>query len=138
MTHGTRRRLVDRKIVELLRSGKGVNVIRETLHVSKRRIRALREKSLALGYLSKEGGPGGVALPAYPAGLFPDAGDGRSDRESETDKLLEGRKEWIRERLADGWHGVSVYEELKDERVSRSSFYRYLDRHELVMSSFWV
>lgn len=131
MTRNTRRRLVDRKIIELLISGKGVNAIRESMRVSKRRIRFLREKALAQGYLSTEGGPGTVALPPYPAGLFSDTVDRRSDRESQTDKLLEGRKEWIRERLADGWHAVSVYEELKDDQVSRSSFYRYLERHQL-------
>lgn len=122
---------MDRKIIELLMVGKGVNTIRETLHISKRRIRTLREKALARGYLSQEGGPGGMALPPYPEALFPDVVDGRSDRESETDKLLEGRKEWIREHLAGGWHAVTVYEEIKDDRVSRSSFYRYLDRHAL-------
>lgn len=131
MTHGTRRRLLDRKIIELLMRGKGINAIGVTLHVSKRRIRALREKARARGYLSNGGGPGGVALPPYPEGLFPDIVDGRSDRESETDKLLEGRKEWIRERLAGGWHAVTVYEELRNNQVSRSSFYRYLDRHGL-------
>ena len=131
MTRQTRRQLVDRKIVELLVIGTGVNALMRNLHVSKRRIRALREKARAHGYLTEDGQPGTVKLPPYPESLFPDVIDGRADQGSDLDALLAPQAEWIRERLTTGWHAVTVYEELKQPEVSRSSFYRYLERHQL-------
>jgi transposase len=59
--------------------------------------------------------------------------DGRSLRVSEAYRLLAPHAAWIRERLEAGWHAGTVFEELPEElkEVSRSSFYRYLERHEL-------
>lgn len=134
MTVVTRRRMVDRKIVELLIGGTGINAIGRTLHVAKRRIRALRERAIQAGYLSADGRPGATALPSYPQGVFPDGVDGRTLRLSEAHGLLEPQKGWIEERLAAGWHAVTVFEELPEELkkvIGRSSFYRFLKRHNL-------
>ena len=166
MTRQTRRHLVDRKIVERLVSGCGVNAIARTLRVSKRRSRNLRAQAWTHGYLKEEGGPGEVKLPPYPERLFPDVADGRAGPSSELDRLLAPKTQWIRECLQAGWHAVSVYEELTRPptgigpvgrpdpnacipvsvngqpattgespltlgEISRSSFYRYLERHTL-------
>ena len=131
MTRQTRRQLVDRKIVELLVNGTGVNAIARNLRVSKRRIRALRANAWTHGYLKEDGRPGEVKLPPYPERLFSDVVDGRAGASSELDTLLAPKAAWIRECLEAGWHAVSVYEELKKAEVSRSSFYRYLERHKL-------
>lgn len=133
MTGMTRRRMVDRKIVELLIGGMGLNAIGRSLHVAKRRIRALRERAKVQGYLEEDGQRGPTALPPYPEAIFPDPVDGRSLRVSEAYRLLAPHEAWIRERLEAGWHAVTVFEELPEElkEVSRSSFYRYLERHAL-------
>jgi hypothetical protein len=133
MSKLTRRRMMDRKIVELLMSGVGVNEIGRNLHVAKRRIRALRDKAKKRGYLSEDGRPGLIALPAYPEALFSDDVDGRTLQLSASHQLLEEKREWIGERLQAGWHAVTVLEELPPELkdISRSSFYRFLERHKL-------
>jgi transposase len=131
MTGQTRRRMMDRKIVEMLRRGMGVNAIAQHLHVAKRRIRGVRGKAVEHGYLDADGTPGSVALPAYPEALFPDTVDGRRLRLSESHQVLEPHHDWIREHLQAGWHAVTVFEELPVEGVSRSSFYRFLERHQL-------
>jgi hypothetical protein len=133
MSKLTRRRMMDRKIVELLMRGVGVNEIGRNLHVAKRRIRALRDKSKKRGYLSDDGRPGLIALPAYPEALFSDEVDGRTLQLSASHQLLEEKREWIGERLQAGWHAVTVLEELPPELkdISRSSFYRFLERHKL-------
>jgi transposase len=125
--------MVDRKIVELLIGGMGLNAIGRSLHVAKRRIRALRERAKVQGYLEEDGQRGPTALPPYPEAIFPDPVDGRSLRVSEAYRLLAPHEAWIRERLEAGWHAVTVFEELPEElkEVSRSSFYRYLERHAL-------
>lgn len=128
----TRRRMVDRKIVELLIIGTGVNAIARELHVSKRRIRRLREQAWEHGYLEEDGRPGAVKPPPYPEAVFPDPVDGRSLRSSETQQLLAPHEAWIRERLGAGWHAVTVYEELPAPGIGRSSFYRYLERRGLL------
>lgn len=61
MTPKTRKRRIERKIVEFLISGKGINRICKELHVGKRRVRELREQARVMGYLG-----GGVALPCFP------------------------------------------------------------------------
>lgn len=131
MTVVTRRRMVDRKIVELLINGVGINAIARGLHVAKRRIRELRRRAQEQGYLAEDGRRGAVAPPPYPEGIFADPGDGRSLRVSESHQLLEPHGTWIRERLEAGWHAVTVFEELPVAGISRSSFYRYLERHKL-------
>jgi transposase len=122
--------MMDRKIVEMLRSGEGVNQIGRSLHVAKRRIRALREQAMEQGYLQADGSCGPLALPDYPEAIFPERVDGRTQRLSASHQVLEEQREWIRERLEAGWHAVTVFEELAVTGVSRSSFYRFLERHQ--------
>ena len=121
---------MDRKIVELLIGGAGVNSISRTLHVSKRRVRRLREQAKEYGYLTEQGSKGAVELTCYPEAVFPDPVDARSLRVSEAHKLLEPHRAWVEERLRAGWHAVTVFEELPVS-TSRSSFYRYLERSKL-------
>ena len=134
MTVVTRRRMMDRKIVEMLRSGAGVKSVARQLHVAKWRIRELREQAKACGYLEEGGRPGPTMLPPYPEALFPDGVDGRTLRLSASHQLMEPKKGWVEERLQAGWHAVTVFEELPEDLkavVSRSSFYRFLERHQL-------
>jgi transposase len=56
--------------------------------------------------------------------------DGRSEKLSETDLLLDPKREWIKERIELGWSPQTVFEELPLS-VPRSNFYRYLHRHKL-------
>lgn len=126
---------MERKIVEMLVHGAGVNKIASELHVSKSRIRRLRELAKQYRYLDEAGKrPGQVPLPSYPEALFPDTADKRSLQVSETHRLLASKHEWIRDCLQAGWHAVSVWEELPTQglgEVKRSSFYRYLENHKL-------
>lgn len=130
MSQMTRRRLMDRKIVEMLRQGAAVKAIARSLHVSKKRVKELRRLAWKYGYLDRGGGPGAVALPAYPEAVFPDRADGRSQKMSEEHLKLDVVRDWIKERLEVGWQPVTVFEELPAtlSDVSRSSFYRYLAR----------
>jgi hypothetical protein len=126
MIKNTRKKLMERKIVELLISGKGVNKLSEQLHVCKRRIRNLREQAKIAGYIG-----GGVTLPPYPEALFQNSKESQSiDSISEADQLLTAHREWIIERLQAGWRAISVFEKLP-AKVSRSSFYRFLKRHRI-------
>lgn len=122
---------MDRKIVELLMGGAGVKQIARNLHVSKTRIRVLREKAKEYGYLTEEGSGGAVALPPYPMAVFPDPVDKRSLKVSPPHQLLEPHRAWIEDRLRAGWHAVTVFEELPVQGIGRSSFYRYLEGHKL-------
>jgi transposase len=116
---------MDRKIVEFLISGKGVNKIAQELHVCKRRIRRLREQAQSLGYLGS-----GVALPAYPSAIFPEDAKVALVSHSGVDELLSAHRDWIVNRLEVGWRPVTVFEELPVQ-VNRSSFYRFLERHQI-------
>lgn len=116
---------MERKIVERLLAGSGVNQICRELCVSKHRVAMVRAKAEEAQYLD-----GSIKLPAYPEALFPDAVDGRSGRGSAAWRELAEHLDWITERLESGWHAVTVYEELP-VRVQRSSFYRFLTRHRL-------
>lgn len=125
---------MDRKIVEMLVSGAGVNLVGRTLHVGKARIRRLRQEAWERGYLSATGGRGVVPLPAPPEVIFPDPVDGRALQISVEHRELACHEEWIRDRLQTGWLAVTVFEELPAAVravVSRSSFYRYLERAKL-------
>lgn len=122
---------MDRKIVELLIGGTGVNEIARTLNVGKSRIRELRVRASGAGYIGPDGGPGSIALPPYPEVIFPDVEDKRRQKTSEGIELLGSCHAWIEERLKAGWHAVTVFEELPVTGVSRSSFYRYMVRHKL-------
>lgn len=125
MTKSTRRRLMDRKIVELLICGKGVNKLSVELHVCKRRVRRLREKAKALGYIG-----GGIPLPPFPEALFPEDAPRVEGPLSEADQLLSLHRDWITDRLGVGWSPITVFEELP-VKVARSSFYRFLERHKI-------
>lgn len=114
---------MERKIVENLRSGKGVNEICELLKIGKKRLANIRKKAKEYGYLDKD-----KQLPAYPEALFPLSVDRRSQKTSEADLALIEHKEWILARLEADWQPVTVHEEMP-VKVSKSSFYRFLHRH---------
>lgn len=122
---------MDRKIIEFLIQGLGVNEIARLLHIAKRRIRKLRKLAVECGYLDETSHAGKTELPPYPERIFPEYVDGRTLHLSESQKLLEPHRSWIKERLESGWHLVTVYEELPVKGISRSSFYRYLTRNHL-------
>jgi hypothetical protein len=115
--------------------GRGVEKICLELNVGKQRVRGVRTKAISAGYLDDSGRrPGSTAAPLAPLPLFPDPVDGRSGRTSEQDKILIERMEWIRERLSAGWKPITIFEELEGvglREVSRSGFYRFLERYEL-------
>ena len=98
----------------------------------------LRDLALEYGYAelasvegkSKIFRAGPRAIPPYPEALFP-LSDGRSERVSDTDLVLNPKREWIRDRLETGWSPQTIFEELPCA-VPRSNFYRYLHRHELM------
>src|ERR1035437_516122 len=97
MTDMTRRRMMDRKIVEMLRGGASVKAVARMMRVAKRRIRTLREQAKEYGYLEADGRLGPAALPPYPEAIFPDPVDGRSLRLSEAHQLLRPHQSWVQE-----------------------------------------
>ncbi|MFQ5456665.1 MAG: hypothetical protein ACE5EA_10790 [Nitrospirota bacterium] len=117
---------MERKIVEQLVSGKGINAVCRDLKVGKNRAAHVREKAREYGYLDRS-----VPIPPYPEALFPDPVDGRSVKTSESDVQLSSQREWIEERLQAGWQPITIFEELSIP-VGRSSFYRFLHRHKLI------
>jgi len=125
MNKQNRRRLMERKIVEQLVSGKSFNAVCRDLKVGRNRVSHLREMAREYGYLE-----GSTPIPPYPEALFPDTIDGRSEQKSEADIQLQGQRQWIEERLLAGWQPISIYEELPVD-IGRSSFYRYLHRYKL-------
>lgn len=122
---------MDRKIVELLLTGAGVNSVARDLRVGKKRVSILCKQAKKYGYLTEAGERGAVALPPYPESVFPDAVDKRSLQASPQEPLLEPHRAWMEERMRAGWHAVTVFEELPVAGISRSVFYRYLERHKL-------
>ena len=120
---------MERKIIELLILKKSQNEIVKILGVGDRRVRAIRKMAETWGYIGTENPK---QLPPYPEDVFPDATPScPSDQAvSEADLILRSKIEWIKERLISGWHPITVYEELHTS-VSRSSFYRFLTRHDL-------
>lgn len=125
MSSIVRRQRMERRIVELLVLKRGVKSICRQLHVGKDRVREVRTKAKEHGYLG-----GSRELPLPPEALFPVVGR-KPPAPSEPDKLLSERSQWIRERLEAGWRPITVFEELGLADVSRSSFYRFFQRHEL-------
>jgi hypothetical protein len=132
MTQQTRKRFMDRKIVELFLQGKSAREIMRQLIIGDRRVGKIRCLAEEYGYLTPRGteGPPATQLPPYPEALFPYGPDGRACKASEANTLILPRKDWITECLTAGWHPISVFEELQ-LAVSRSSFYRFLHRHGL-------
>lgn len=125
MKKATRRRLMERKIVEYLVSGKGFNEICQQLKVGRKRVANIREKARSYGYVE-----GNTPIPPYPEALFPNPIDKRTLKISEADIALQEHKGWIEERIISGWQPVTVYEELPI-KTGRSSFYRFLHRYNL-------
>lgn len=128
MTRQTRKRLMERKIVELFLQGVSDREVMRRLGVGDRRVRRIRCLAEEYGYVGREPA---VPLPPYPEALFPDGPDGRESKASEANSLILARKPWITERLHAGWHPITVFEEL-GVAVGRSSFYRFLHRHGLI------
>ena len=126
-----RKQNMDRRILENLSLGFGVKAICKSLFVGKDRVKRVRKKGVQLGYLG-EGGrtPGEVSIPPIPENVFPDTPDHRYEKSSEADDVLLGHKEWIKERLIADWSPITIFEELSLKEVGRSSFYRFLHRHD--------
>ncbi len=126
MTLETRKRLMERKIVEAMMQGKSDRQICLLFKAGNRRINKIRTKAIDYGYLS-----GHRVLPPYPEAVFPELPDDKGLLlVSEADELLLTKKDWIVDRLEATWHPITIFEEL-GLAVSRSSFYRFLDRHNL-------
>lgn len=127
----------DRKIVEGLRLGKSLTSLQKQSGKSKGYVIKIKDLALEYGYIEKfvseEKGVSYRAtkknLPNYPEALFIWK-DRRSEQATETDALLEPKREWIIERLNTSWSPQTIFEEL-EIAVPRSNFYRYLRRHGL-------
>ena len=130
----TKRRLTDRKIVEFILQGDGINQISRAFHVGKSRIRELRKQAQECGYIIEPGIPGDVPIPPLPHALFPDPEDSRFSRYSESYQILDIHQDWIKDRLNSGWNAITIFQEIP-VKVSRSSFYRYLNKNQLLKSS---
>ena len=130
---------VDRKIVEGLRERKSLTGLAKLTGKGKGYVIKIRDLALEYGYIeyvddSKRNLQAtSKSLPPYPEALF-GWYDGRRDKLSETDKLLEPRHEWIKERLELSWSPQTIFEELS-VAVPRSNFYRYLKRQNLIKHS---
>ena len=120
----TRRRNLERKVVEYLIEGASQRWIIKHLKVGDRKLRKIADLAKAFGYLS------GTPMPDYPAAIFPDPDDLRSRKSSEADRLLILKKDWIVDRLQVGWRPITVFEECGLD-VTRASFYRFLHRHAI-------
>lgn len=122
-----RRGIVDRKIVELLRSKIPIRQITKSMKVGKARVRKLRSLAEIKGFLNLE-----HPLPPFPSALFDEMLQNNSSRPSDVDTLLATYLDWINSRFTAGWHAISIFEQLPcGEKVTRSSFYRFLKRHDL-------
>lgn len=114
---------MDRKIVVHLLENKSQRWIATQLKVGDRRVRRVAEAARMAGYFDD------VPLPPYPEPLFAEA-PARAMLPSENDELLLPKRDWILDRLRVGWRPITVYEEL-GVTLPRSSFYRFLHRHDL-------
>jgi hypothetical protein len=119
----TKEMFMDRKIVQLFLDGKSKRKICQELKVGSRRIDKLILLSKEKGYLD------GIPLPPYPEALF-ERKKKKKLSISECDNLLIEHKNWILDKIILGWSKVTVFEELPI-KVKRSSFYRFLKRHQL-------
>lgn len=125
------RHRMDRRILEKLALGQGVKLICKELRVGKDRVRAARAKGIEFLYLNPEGNAiGSKPVPPPPANVFPDFVDLRLQKTSEIDQLLLTHRDWIAERLVAKWSPITIFEELKLDKGSKSSFYRFLYRHD--------
>jgi hypothetical protein len=124
MNRFMRKRAMDRKIVEQLIMLKSFNDIEKHLKVGKKRIRKVHDLAKSLGYLD------GVILPSYPESIFDPPDAEYPGPVSLIDKALLDQIPWIKERRALEWHWITILEELPI-KVSSSSFYRFIRRHNL-------
>ena len=107
MTKQNRRRLMERKIVEQLVSGKSFNAVCRDLKAGRNRVSHIREMAREYGYLE-----GSTPIPSILKRYFQTPVDGRSEQKSEADMQLQGQRPWIEDRLLAGWQPISIYEEL--------------------------
>lgn len=127
--------LVDRKIVEMFRAGNSASAIAKKLDKGKGYVIKLRDLAEQYGFIEKLSDEPKTfrttarIIPPYPEVIFPIA-DLRKSKPSETDKLLDPQRDWIKERLELGWSPQTIFEELP-VGAPRSNFYRYLERHHL-------
>ena len=130
--------IVDRKIVEGLRSGRSLTQLTKSTGKGKGYVIKVRDLALDYGYIEivdavrRTFKASAKEIPSFPEALFP-LRDGRSERVADTDLVLEPSREWIKERIELGWTPQTVFEELPLS-VPRSNFYRYLNRHHLRLS----
>jgi len=131
----TKRTRIVRRIVELLRAGLTNRAVARELKVSRDRVAEVRKLAEGSGYLSQSGAA--KPLPPFPATLFPEETfqDGRHVKSSDPDQKLRDHKSWIEERFLANWKPITIYEELPVKGISRSSFYRFLNRHDLLKIS---
>lgn len=125
-TKKTRMHMIDRKIVEQLLAGKSNRAICRDLGAGFRRVTKIKRLATEIGYLD-----GSVPIPPYPEALF-DESKRLPGLASDPELALLPHMAWIADRLSGGWHKVTVYEEINSKaKVARSSFYRFLERHQL-------
>jgi len=127
---------VDRKIVEGLREGRSLTSLTKSTGKGKGYVIKVRDMAIEHGYIvvacgeSKTYKSTSRDLPPYPEALF-SLRDGRREKAIETDKILEPKLAWIKERIELGWSPQSIFEELP-LTVPRSNFYRYIHRSKLM------
>lgn len=137
-TKATERMTVDRKIIEGLAAGQSLSQLTKSTGKGKGYVSKTRDLGLEHGFITPSAiakkphvfmtGP--IAMPPYPEALFV-FNDGRSNKQSDTDLLLEEKREWIKERLELGWSRQTIFEEI-GLAVPRANFYRYVDKQKMM------
>lgn len=126
---------VDRTIVEHFREGKSASQVAKIMGKGKGYVIKLRDLAVEYGYLEvlstepKVFRRSSRELPCFPEALFPII-DNRRAKVTDTDRILDPQKTWIKERLDLGWSPQTIFEELP-VAIPRANFYRYLGRQEL-------
>lgn len=130
-----RKLVVDRKIVEMFRDGKSASAITKALDKGKGYVIKVRDLAEQYGFIERISSDPLIykstarVIPPFPEILFP-IQDLRQSKPTETNKILDPQKDWIKERLNLGWSPQTIFEELAVS-VPRSNFYRYLEREHL-------
>jgi hypothetical protein len=122
---GMRDMLLERKIVQEIIAGKSNRQISMDYSVCHKKVAKIKKLAEEAGYLNNQ-----VPLPPYPENPFPgvfQSRQGYSDNEHNLLPLLDE----IKEKLNAGWHKISIYENISIS-VSRSSFYRFLIKYNLL------
>jgi hypothetical protein len=126
---------VDRKIVERFREGLSASQVAKTMNKGKGYVIRIRDLAVEYGFIEMLSSEPKIyrrterQLPPFPEALFP-IKDNRKSKASDTDKILDPQKIWIKERLDLGWSPQTIFEELPVS-VPRANFYRYLGRQNL-------